>query len=515
MNRRRWWALVSAVVVLVAGVVCGVMGPEVAVADVDENHASAGRGIWPEQHQRSLGIWGVENSEGTWRDGWCRRGEQGYTVVIDYSHEPPERRGVLTAAHTREFGPTAADGWIVRCYEGPLKYKNTKSKDYNKPVIYNNEDWDAVIGLVGLPISSFSDGYHYPPGTYWPRTDGHPFQVLGLRAFAGGREDGLIHQWNGGVWIRPDAKGGWSGGWPKSGILKRGPWPSSRDNRLLPVDGGGIVDPPPAGSIMYVAFGDFGVEEGCEHGAKMMNEQAPYICLGDAALHPKVYQNPKTGQPCPGWTLTPQFSDGTVNGCVPKNPRPRPSVPTGGPTRDPGSGNGPHPHRPRHTRRPTPPVRPHPGQHRAGVGGAPGRDGTPHHGAFHRNAHKDVHAGDRVSSQVRKAARTPSPSAPPSASASPSGTPSASPSPSVSPSATSSPSVSAGVVVSPSPGDGRVWGSEQQGPSASDGARRRVPGWAWGAGAGVLVAAGVVAWWMTRGRRRDREDDEVGTDLFE
>ena len=32
MNRRRWWVLVSAVVVLVAGVVCGVV-PRQAVAD--------------------------------------------------------------------------------------------------------------------------------------------------------------------------------------------------------------------------------------------------------------------------------------------------------------------------------------------------------------------------------------------------------------------------------------------------------------------------------------------------
>ena len=501
MNRRRWCALV-----LVVSVVCGVMGPEVAVADMDENHASAGQGTWPEKHQRSLDYAGDELPEGTWRDGWCRRGEQGYTVVIDYSHEPPERRGVLTAAHTREFGPTAADGWIVRCYEGPLK------------AVDDTDAWKQVIALVGLSKRWFKN-YVYPPGTdkissARMTTD---LQILGLRWFAEGDMLGPIHKWNGGVWIRPDADGGWSNGWPESGTPRNGPWPSSTDNRLVPVsdDDGDLLSgvKPPAGSILYVAFGDFGASKDCRRPVEYLNAASPYICLGEAALHPKPHQDPQTHQPCPGWTLTPQFSDGTVNGCVPKNPRPQPSAPTAGPTRDPGSGNGPHPRRPRHVHKPTPPVRPHPGQHRAGVGGVTGRDGTPHHGVFHRNAHKDVHAGGRVSSQVRKAARTPSPSAPPSTSATPSV--SASPSPSVSPSATPSPSVSAGVVVSPSPGDGRVWGSEQQGPSASDGARRRVPGWAWGAGAGVLVAAGVVAWWMTRGRRRDREDDEVGTDLFE
>lgn len=490
MGWRRWWVLVAAVVLL-ASVVCGVMDPELAVADIDENHTSAGQGTWPEKHQRSLDhAGGDELPEGTWRDGWCRRGERGYAVVIDYSHEPPERRGVLTAAHTREFGPTAADGWIVRCYEGPLK------------MVDEHDDWMDVVSLVGLHYM-WTKNYVFPPGTEEPssasmKTDP---QILGLRWFAEGEMYGPIHQWNGGVWIRPDSDGGWSNGWPKSGTPRNGPWPSSTDNRLVPVSGDGQYSDvrPPAGSILYVAFGDFGASKDCKHPVEYLDAASPYICLGDAAVHPRKYQDPRTHQPCPGRTLTPQFSDGTVNGCVSRNPRPRPSAPT----RGPGSGNGPHPHRPRHTRRPTPPARPHPGQHRAGVDGATGRDGTPHHGVFHRNAHKDVHAGGRVSSQVHGAARTPSPSA------------SSSASPSVTPSPSTSPSVSAGVVVSPSPGDGRVWGSEQQGPSASDGARRRVPGWVWGTGAGVLVVAGVVAWWMTRGRRRDREDDEVGTDLFE
>ena len=498
MNRRRWWALASAVVVLVAGVVCGVV-PQSAVAGPDGNRVVGDGGRQTQGDSLS------EVLPGTWRDGWCRSGERGFSVVIDYSRVPESLRGWLTAAHTKEFGPTAADGWIVRCHQGLWTYD---------PKGLSPHFTDAV-NSVGISYRLTSD-YVRPEGTKIIY-DGHhnnteSVEILGVRPVENIRWKRHTsygqnrYEWADLLWIRPDATGSLAGGFPPDRSPVDGPWPSQSNNRILPAGNGTLeANHLPAGTVAYLSYG---LHADCQ--PSLYDGRAPdRVCLGKAALHPKPHRDPQTHQPCPGWTLMPQFSDGTVNGCVPKNPRPRPSVPTGGPTRDPGSGNGPHPHRPRHTRRPTPPVRPHPGQHRAGVGGAPGRDGTPHHGAFHRNAHKDVHAGDRVSSQVRKAARTPSPSAPPSASASPSGTPSASPSPSV------SPSVSAGVVVSPSPGDGRVWGSEQQGPSASDGARRRVPGWAWGAGAGVLVAAGVVAWWMTRGRRRDREDDEVGTDLFE
>lgn len=502
MNRRRWWVLVSAVVVLVAGVVCGVV-PQSAVAGADGNRVVGGGGRQTQGDSLS------EMLPGTWRDGWCRSGEKGFSVVIDYSRVPESLRGWLTAAHTKELGPTAADGWMVRCHQGLWNYDPKSS-----PPRY-----DDAVKSVGISVERTPD-YVTPKGMVPGVSlyDNTPNQILGVRPVRNTRwkrhttYQQNVYGWANLLWIRPDATGGLSGGFPPDRSPNNEPWPSQSNNRILPAHDGTLdANHLPAGTVAYLSYG---LLADCKPTVSLDDPlSGGRVCLGEAALHPKPHRDPQTHQPCPGWTLTPQFSDGTVNGCVPKNPRPRPSVPTGGPTRDPGSGNGPHPHRPRHTRRPTPPVRPHPGQHRAGVGGAPGRDGTPHHGVFHRDAHKDVHAGDRVSSQVRKAARTPSPSAPPSTSATPSV--SASPSPSVSPSATSSPSVSAGVVVSPSPGDGRVWGSEQQGPAASDGARRRVPGWAWGAGAGVLVAAGVVAWWMTRGRRRDREDDEVGTDLFE
>ncbi|EGL44666.1 hypothetical protein HMPREF9947_0015 [Propionibacterium sp. 409-HC1] len=72
-------------------------------------------------------MWGLhsdlfENDGGSWRDGWCRRGERGFAVVVDFSAVPSQLRGMLTSAHARQFGPTVRDGWIVRCHEGLFQH---------------------------------------------------------------------------------------------------------------------------------------------------------------------------------------------------------------------------------------------------------------------------------------------------------------------------------------------------------------------------------------------------------
>ena len=482
LRSRRWRVRAVACLVMVAGLACAAASRP-ALAGLDGDQSTQGRlGKYPNQGS-SLDTYFDAN--GTWRDGWCRRGE-GYAIVIDLSSIPESWRGDLTPTpeHVKQYGPTVREGWIVRCHQG--MYGAHVPASQNK---FSKIDWDAALESVGLSTYYTSD-YLEPSDNAIEINNSSEKEVLHVRPLQEKQTIANHWGWNGVVWFRPDAAGDLSGGWPPNRTPVNGPWPSlGTGNRMLPQDRGliekdSVVD----GAIAYIVYEKMQDMRFCTDNDNSV-PMAYHVCLGDAALHPRTHYDPKTHQPCLGWTLTPQYADGTVNGCIPKSP--------------PGPAPKPDPHPGSHHRHGRSPA--HGGS--SGGGHGPGV----HHGpAIHRGGsaghagRRDVagaHAG--VSARRGKApyARL---SARPSASASSSVSRSASPSPStsVSRSAFLSPSASA------SAGGSRVWGSERQGPTASSD-HRDVPGWAWGASGAVLVAAGVLMWWLMRGRHHRREDDEI------
>lgn len=503
--------MVATIVVTVMGALCGLGVPGAVASGDDEDFppSNGELGVYPDYGPSRQTFF---DKGGRWRDGWCRRGE-GYAVVVDFSDAPEGYRGDLTptSAHIRQFGPTVADGWIVRCHEGPYGANVTSSS--------TAVDWSDALSSVGLFTKKTQDYKRPDPeNTNEAVSDSAVKELLHVR----GVEEpisvpGYIEEYvfNPGVWIRPDASGGLSGGWPLHGSSANDPWPSAgAGNRILFQDANGDVEKSDVvdGTVLYIAYGkdEYDSKEGV-HKSCFSREawHLTSVCLGEAARYPRMYPRH------PERTLTPRYADDkpkpvpTPSG----GPRPRPSAPTGGPTRDP-SGNRPHPHRPRHHRRPTPHVRPHPDPHHNGSTGR-GGSGSHHggstgagHGGARRDAvrrgndaRRDVHAGGRVNSKVGKAPRTPHPSASSSQSASP---------------LSSGRGMAAGRVPSSASG-GRVWGGERKSAAILDD-HRRVPGWAWGAGGVAVVAAAALVWWLIRGRRRGQEgddDDEVGTDLFE
>ena len=58
-----------------------------------------------------------------WHPGWCAKGEEGYSVLIDFAALDPKDRGDLAPTASKLTDAHAKDGWLVRCHKGlePIK----------------------------------------------------------------------------------------------------------------------------------------------------------------------------------------------------------------------------------------------------------------------------------------------------------------------------------------------------------------------------------------------------------
>jgi len=82
-----------------------------------------------------------------WHSGWCAKGEEGYSVLIDMAAVDPKDRGDLNPATTTYTDAHVKDGWLVRCHKGlePLKY--APSGEWGAE--YQPANWAASVGVPG------------------------------------------------------------------------------------------------------------------------------------------------------------------------------------------------------------------------------------------------------------------------------------------------------------------------------------------------------------------------------
>lgn len=260
LRRRRWRVRVVACLVMVAGLVCAGVAPRPAVADPgpeDPAYWSTGSHEHLEYPERG-GVWGLhsdlfENDGGSWRDGWCRRGERGFAVVVDFSAVPSQLRGMLTSAHARQFGPTVRDGWIVRCHEGLFQHYEGDGRadldegfwgvglrdDYQggRPLV--PDSWsageDALLGTSVMFYPYYESSHQAPPTD---KDHLYGYTIIGIRP----DEDGALP------------------GWPKQGTAMQDPW-SGKIPQLQYGSFSNIVRDSDVwpGSIVYVSYGGAGV----------------------------------------------------------------------------------------------------------------------------------------------------------------------------------------------------------------------------------------------------------------
>ena len=83
-----------------------------------------------------------------WHPGWCAKGEEGYSVLIDFAALDPKDRGDLNPATTTYTDAHVKDGWFVRCHKGVEPVSHAKGWDYNAEM--KTANWAASVGVPGM-----------------------------------------------------------------------------------------------------------------------------------------------------------------------------------------------------------------------------------------------------------------------------------------------------------------------------------------------------------------------------
>ncbi|MDU3768236.1 MAG: hypothetical protein E7G49_05530 [Cutibacterium granulosum] len=83
-----------------------------------------------------------------WHPGWCAKGEEGYSVLIDFAALNPKDRGDLAPTASKLTDAHAKDGWLVRCHKGlePIKTVEGDSPENWRNPVY----WAAAVGIPGM-----------------------------------------------------------------------------------------------------------------------------------------------------------------------------------------------------------------------------------------------------------------------------------------------------------------------------------------------------------------------------
>ena len=87
-----------------------------------------------------------------WHPGWCAKGEEGYSVLIDFAALDPKDRGDLAPTASKLTDVHAKDGWLVRCHKG---LEPIKTVEGDSPERWDNaEYWAAAVGIPGKKVNT-------------------------------------------------------------------------------------------------------------------------------------------------------------------------------------------------------------------------------------------------------------------------------------------------------------------------------------------------------------------------